>query len=243
MPEYKLFAQRVGLVGIVNQLVSLSGIILLPILTKTLPIEEYGIWVQIIVTITLIAPIVGLGLPFTMVRFLAAEKDKTKIQEGFYSIAVFIFFTSLAASVLLFIFSEPFAAAFLGSRADLMRVISVIIPIECLNNLFLNYFRTFQRIKKYSVFNILYTYGMVAVVAYSLLSGYGITGALISFLIARLIVFLLMGTLVVTEIGVKIPGFSHLKEYLRFGLPTVPGNFSAGIVNSSDRYIIINSLH
>ena len=45
MTEYKLFAQRVGLVGIVNLLVSLSGIIMLPILTKTLPIEEYGIWV------------------------------------------------------------------------------------------------------------------------------------------------------------------------------------------------------
>ena len=238
MTKYKLFAQRVGLVGIVNLLVSLSGLILLPILTKTLPIEEYGIWVQILVTITLIAPIVGLGLPYTMVRFLAAETDKTKIQEGFYSVAVFISFTSLAASVLLLVFSEPFATAFLGGRVDLMRVISVIIPIECLNNLFLNYFRTFQRIKKYSLFNILYTYGMVAVVAYSLLSGYGIFGALISFLIARIIMFLLMGTLVVSEIGVKIPGFSHLKEYLRFGLPTVPGNFSAWIVNSSDRYII-----
>ena len=132
MSEYKLFAQRVGLVGIVNLLVSLSGLILLPILTKTLPIEEYGIWVQILVTITLISPIVGLGLPYTMVRFLAAEKDKTKIQEGFYSVAVFISFTSLAASVLLMIYSEPFATAFLGGRADLMRVISVIIPIECL---------------------------------------------------------------------------------------------------------------
>jgi len=238
MPEYKLFAQRVGLVGIVNLLVSLSGIILLPILTKTLLIEEYGIWVQIIVTITLISPIVGLGLPYTMVRFLAAKKDKTKIQEGFYSIAVFIFFTSLAASVLLFIFSEPFAAAFLGGRADLLRVISVIIPIECLNNLFLNYFRTFQRIKKYSFFNILYTYGMVVLVAYSLLSGYGIFGALISFLIARLFVFMLMCSLIISEIGVKIPNFSHLKEYLNFGLPTVPGTFSSWIVGSSDRYII-----
>ena len=238
MPEYKLFAQRVGLVGIVNLLVSLSGLILLPILTKTLPIEEYGIWVQILVTITLIAPIVGLGLPYTMVRFLAAETDKTKIQEGFYSVAVFISFTSLAASVLLLVFSEPFATAFLGGRVDLMRVISVIIPIECLNNLFLNYFRTFQRIKKYSLFNILYTYGMVVLVAYSLLSGYGITGALISFLIARTIVFLLMGTLIISEIGVKIPGFSHLKEYLRFGLPTVPATFSSWIVSSSDRYMI-----
>ena len=47
MSEYKLFTQRIGLIGITNLLVSLSGIILLPILTKNIPIEEYGVWVQI----------------------------------------------------------------------------------------------------------------------------------------------------------------------------------------------------
>ncbi|NQE44578.1 hypothetical protein C5S31_00975 [ANME-1 cluster archaeon GoMg2] len=35
MSEYKLFAQRVGLVGIVNLLVSLNEIILLLMFTKT----------------------------------------------------------------------------------------------------------------------------------------------------------------------------------------------------------------
>ena len=36
MTEYKLFAQRVGLMGIVNLLVSLNEIILLLMLTQTL---------------------------------------------------------------------------------------------------------------------------------------------------------------------------------------------------------------
>ena len=47
MNDHKLFTQRIGLIGLTNLLISLSGIILLPILTKTLPIEEYGVWVQI----------------------------------------------------------------------------------------------------------------------------------------------------------------------------------------------------
>ena len=84
MNEHKLFTQRIGLIGITNLLISLSGIILLPILTKTLPIEEYGLWVQIIVTIGLILPFANMGLSPAIVRFLAAEKDKKKIQEGFY---------------------------------------------------------------------------------------------------------------------------------------------------------------
>jgi hypothetical protein len=36
MTEYKLFAQRVGLVGVTNLIFSLRGLILIPILTKTL---------------------------------------------------------------------------------------------------------------------------------------------------------------------------------------------------------------
>jgi|GEM_PF-4903873 len=78
MNEYKLFGQRIGLIGITRLLLSLSGMILLPVLTKNLPIEEYGAWVQIMATIGLIAPLAEMGLSYTMVRFLAAEKDKRK---------------------------------------------------------------------------------------------------------------------------------------------------------------------
>ena len=238
MNEYKLFGQRIGLIGITRLFLSLSGIILLPILTKTLPIEEYGIWIQIMVTIGLIAPLAEMGLSYTMVRFLAAEKDKRKIQEGFYSIAVFILFTSLIASLLLFIFSEPFAASFLDDRVNLVMIISLIIPIVCLNSLCMNFFRAFQQIKKYSFIAILQTYGMVALVAYSVLSGYGVFWAVLSYLIAQAIVFLLMGFLIVTKIGVKIPDFSQITEYLNFGLPTIPGGISLWVVAVSDRYLI-----
>jgi len=54
MSEYKLFAQRVGLVGITNLIFSLCGLIFIPILTKTLGASGYGIWAQIIVTISLV---------------------------------------------------------------------------------------------------------------------------------------------------------------------------------------------
>ena len=238
MNEHKLFTQRIGLIGITTLLASLSGIILLPILTKTLPIEEYGIWVQIMVTISLILPIALMDLPYAMVRFLAAEKDKKEIQEGFYSIAVFILFTSLIISLLLFLISKPFAATFLDDRIELVKMISLIIPIQCLNGLCLNFFRTFQQIKRYSLFSLLQTYGNVVLVAYAVLSGYGIFGAVVSILIVQLIAFLLMGCLIVTKIGVKVPNFSRIKEYLNFALPVVPGSMSSWIVNSSDRYII-----
>lgn len=238
MSEHKVLAQRVVLVGINNLFTSLSGIILLPILTKSIPIEDYGIWVQITVTISLIPAVVMLGLPYTMVRFLSAAKKREEIQEGFYSIAFIVIFTSSIASLLLLLSSKSVAAILLDNNVAIAKILSLIILIECLNNLLLNFFRTFQQIKRYSVFSFIHTYLNVALVAYFVLSGYGILGAAIGLLISKIFLFLTMASLIVSEIGIKLPKFTHVREYLAFGLPTVPGNLSSWVVNSSDRYVI-----
>ena len=238
MNEHKLFTQRIGLVGITKLLVGLSGIILLPILTKNIPIEDYGIWAQISVTIGLIPAVVMLGLPFTMVRFLAAAKKREEIQEGFYSIAFIVLFTSAIASLLLFLFSEPIAAGLFDNNLTIARILPLIVFIACLNGLFLNFFRTFQQIKRYSIFSFMQTYLNLALVAYFVLSGYGILGAVFGLLISSAFVFLIMVFLVILEIGIKIPKFTHIREYVAFGLPTVPSNLSSWVVNSSDRYVI-----
>ena len=238
MTEHKLFTQRIGLIGITNLLVGLSGIILLPILTRTLPIEEYGIWVQIVVTIGLIPAVVTLGLPESVVRFLAAAKKREEIQEGFYSIFFIVLLTSAIASILLFLFSESVASALLNGNLMIARVLSLIVLIECLNGLLINFFRTFQQIKRYSIFSFIRTCLHIILVAYFVLSGYGIFGAVIGLLISSLVLFLIQAFLIVSEIGIKIPKFIHTKEYLAFSLPIVPTILSHWVVNSSDRYVI-----
>jgi O-antigen/teichoic acid export membrane protein len=77
-----------------------------------------------------------------------------------------------------------------------------------------------------------------ALVAYFVLSGYGLEGAVIALLIEQLVVFSITMYLIVAEIGFVIPKFTHVREYLNFGLPLVPGSISSWIVNSSDRYLI-----
>lgn len=226
------------MIGIINLLVRLRGIILLPILTKTLAIYDYGIWVQIMVTIGLLAPFSTLMLPGAMVRFLAAEKDKKEIQEGFFSTSILVFFVSLSFSILLIILSESFAENLLSDGKELIKIIVFIIPIWSLNLVFLDFFRTFQQMKTYAVFTISQTYGEAALIAYSVLSGYGIFGALLSILIVRTILFLIMGCLIISKIGVRLPNFSRSRKYISFSLPTLPSVLSAWVVSLSDRYVI-----
>lgn len=238
MDEYKLFAQRIGLIGVTNLLVSLNGVILLPILTKNLPVEEYGVYAQIIVTIGLIPSIVLLGLPYTMVRFLAGEKDRETVREDFYSIYIIVLFMGAIASLALFLSADFIASILFDDDQTVVKILSVIIFVECLNNLQYNYFRTFQHMKRYSLFIILQTILTVLLIAYFVLSGYGIKGVAIGILITRISICIIMAIHIVAEIGVKMPGFANTREYLAFGIPTIPANLSSWLINSSDRYII-----
>jgi len=239
MPEYKLFAQRVGLIGITNLLVNLRGLILIPILTKTLGAEGYGIWAQVIVTISLITPAVTLGLQSAVIRFLAAERDRREIQEGFYSSSVLIFFVSVLASLFLFIFSEFIAASLFGGATEVVKLIAVIIPFWNLDTTLFSLFTAFNQMKRYSIFRIGETFGEVGLVAYMVLSDFGIFGAVISLLIIRIVIIFVMSVLVIREIGVKIPVFFKIKPYLHYGLPLVPSKIFTWIAASSDRYVIV----
>jgi O-antigen/teichoic acid export membrane protein len=238
LQEYHQFARRIGLIGATNLLISLSGLILLPILTKTLPIEDYGTYVQITVTIGLFPGIVMLGLPYTMVRFLAAAKSREEIQEGYYSIAGITILSAGLASVILFLLAGPLAAALFDGRTTVTEILALTVFLECINLLQYNYFRTFQQIKRYSSLLFLKTCLQLVLVGALVLAGYGIFGATVGLLAANLLLFLVMGVLIVSEIGITVPKFRHLREYLSFGIPTVPGNISSWVVNSSDRYMI-----
>lgn len=235
--SYQKFTKDIGIIGLTQLVITLKGLIILPIITKLLGAENYGIWAQLIVTLSLITPIATLGLPYTLVRFLAAEKDKKEIQDGIWSVLIIIFGVALIIGLILFLSSEPISN-FFGGEKILVQILALAIIFECLNQAFFNIFRAFQQIKKYSCFMIFQTLGEVGLVTTTIFLGYGLFGAVLSLLIIRLIIFLIMGSYIIKKIGVAIPKFLRIKEYLHFGLPTIPGNISSWIVRSSDRYLI-----
>jgi len=234
----KKFFQNIGILGFSNILVFLVGLILLPILTKTLPIEDYGYYVLVIAAISLIPPIIMLGLPYTMIRYLAGEENRKLIQEGFYSIFCVILFISLITGFVLFSLSSTIAVLFFNGETAIVQFMSLILIFECLINLFSNYFRTFQKLKIYSIFFISQNYAKLVFILLALFLGLKIIGILLGILIADILISLIMFGLILSEIGIIVPNFQRIPTFLRFGLPTVPGNFSEWIVSLSNRYLI-----
>lgn len=235
--SYKKFTKDLGILWVTQFISALSGLIILPVITKLLGPVNYGSWIQILVTIGLITPIALLGLPFSLVRFLPGEKDEKKIQDGIWSVFVLIFGVSTLIALILIFFANP-VSKFLGEPKIFVIILALIIVFDCLNQLFANIFRAFQQIKKYSALGIVSKLGESGMIILAILLGYGLFGAILSLLIIRIIMFLIIGVLVINKIGIKIPRFWRIKEYLFFGLTGIIGDIASWTIQSSDRYFL-----
>jgi len=241
MSIYEKFTKDVGIIGITNLIVPLKGLILLPIIIKTLGASGYGIWVQVLVTLGLINPIADLTLSYTFVRFFAGVKDKKEIQEGFFSILITIFCWSSFIALILFSLASPIANVLFNdaNAIEIVKLTALIVPFSTINTPLLFFFRTYRQMKTFSALTLLQNFGEMAAIAYFVLSGFGVFGAVISILIVRIFMDLVMLDIIRSQIGIKIPKFSNIQSYLKFGMPLIPSQLSSWIVNSSDRYIIV----
>jgi len=240
MNPYKKFTKDVGLAGVAQLVSSLKGLLLLPILTKTLRAEFYGIWTQIMVTISLFMPLALLQLEYAMTRFLTAEENKNKISKGVSSIFVTVASAASVISLLIFILAEPLAIAVFGGAGatHFVKISAFLILLSALNQIIFQYFISFRQMERYSGFVILQTIGEALLISYAVLSGFGLFGAIISLLLVRTFIFIIGFLLVRSEVRMTTPSLSVVKPYLAFSLPLIPFTLSWWLVTSGDRYVI-----
>ena len=237
MDEYVKFIKRIGVVGIANLLISISSLIFIPIITKSFSTADYGVWAQVNTFVALVPNIVNLGLPYTMVRFLAAEKEKSVIKQSFYSMMLLVLISTIVMIIAFLIFSPQIANALFDGSLQIMYIVIVMSFFACLDLMLLSYFRTFQQITLYSTFLVLQTYIGVGVSIVLTLMHQPIDVVILGRLSGYLFVFAAMGLLIVKELGFTTK-LKSLKDELKFAIPTVPNNVSSWVVDSSDKFVI-----
>jgi len=235
---YKSFAKGVGLIGISNVLIGVSGIIILPILTKSLSSGDYGAYVQVSVTTALLAFPLTLGLPIALVRFVTLFNEKKNVREVFYSILFLIVLVNTCVSAVLLLLATPLATYLFNGNFVVAELLPLLVFFTSVNVYLLDYFRAFQQISKYAFFNFAQIYIGVALISFFVFAGYGVVGAVIGLLMAQLFLFSVMLFIIIWRIGFRLPRMAHLRTYLSFSIPLIPTNLSFWAVNSSDRYLI-----
>ena len=236
--DVKKFVQDVGLVGIAEIAVALGGIILIPLLTKTLGAYGYGLWQQMLVTVGILSPLASFGLNNSLVRFLPAKINKLEKQNIFLSIFIFKFSISCIIAFLLIIFSEPVAKIFFDGANYIVVITGFIFLVGSPNILCQFYFRSLRQIKTYSIIRILDSFSKIALAYYMIISGHGIFGVIFSYFVIETFFTLISLFLVVSQIGISFPRFTGMKTWLRYGIPLIPTGLSLWVISFSDRYVI-----
>lgn len=239
MEQYRKFTKDVLLIGLVSIFISIQQIILIPLLTKTLGVESYGIWSSIMLTVELIALIASLGLGYAIIRFFA-KFNKKEVQSGFSSILLASSITGFLLSILLFLISDLIALYIFKDIASsfFIKLASIMVLVTTLNVIIVNFFNALRKTYSYSFLLILQSLGELLLIFYLVINGFGLGGAILGSLLAKLVVFGLGALSIRFSIKLKKPDFSLLKKYIYYSLPIAPLALFSWVLHSSDIYII-----
>jgi len=238
MVDLKIFARQASLVALTLVITSLSGIILLPILTKNLSIGDYGLWLLIMAIVGLAPQILGLGLPFTMLRFLPSVDLVSEKRQIFYSSLSITILVSGLVSLISSIILITLGRIFFDLDSAIVVLVALTIVVQTAYTTGVAYFQANQYVKKYSICTV--SIPILQIIFYSVvvLNGLGLQELLVANVGVYFLVLVFILTSILNEIGFETPQFKNLRDHLSFGIPTVPGNLSSWVTDSSDRYLI-----
>jgi O-antigen/teichoic acid export membrane protein len=239
---YQKLARDAITVGMTTVLVALSGILTLPLITRTLGADDYGIWAQALVTVGLFAGVAGLGLPYALTRFLPAKTDKAEIREDFYSVVSLTFAVILVVSAVVAAAAPPIARVFFDGATSVVRLTALIILVFSCTAVYTSLLRALRTMRVYALFMLIDAYGQVGIVAYLVLRGYGLLSLFYGVAAMKCFILVCLVVYVARRIGLRRPRFTNTREYLHFGIPTIATSVSWWVVTSSDRYVVAGFL-
>jgi len=223
-----------------NMAGKLSGIILLPLYTKFLPIEEYGLLALLEITYLLILSVSGFGMKNSLMRFYWDKDLKGREKSLFYTAylfnAIISILTILAAILILKNFSVHLFNTPLSRNLLLAFISSSLIRILVDTPLLL--MRIQQKAFKQTALQLMTLVVSVGLTVYLIgVRKMGVEAIFLSQGVAYLLAFLALGKYIFQNIDFKFDR-PLLGELLQFGIPLFLSNLLSVVLVMSDRFIL-----
>lgn len=219
----------------------LRGFILIPIITKVMGSEIYGIWIQFNVTASLAFIFVTLNLGHSMFRFLPIIKNKKELGNNLSSILFVVLLVALLVGSIGIVF-KSYIASFLFGDSKYSTIVIYLAIFILLQAVFTEY-KSFLGAKRYfkesSLIQVVATLFQIGVIWYITVKTHSIWAILAFFVGFQ---FLITGG-ISAFVNSKIvrhyrPTFENIPKYLGFGVSLLPVSLGYWVANLSDRYVI-----
>jgi O-antigen/teichoic acid export membrane protein len=242
MSTAKVQSFKNGLLYIIPFLVgSVLPIITLPVFTRFLTVEDYGIYALTIVYGVFVSGIANFGLTIGYERnFFNFSGDKEKAAALLFSTLSFVIASTLILGIITFFFKEELAKLIVGSEShgNLLVWAFFASSITSLKVYFLTYFKNSENAKSFvwysideNLLNVVFSLFFVVFMKS------GVLGLLLGQLIAGSIIFLLLIYKFIRMLPFVF-SVSLLQDSLRLSIPLTPRIFFGIIGSQFDKYMI-----
>jgi O-antigen/teichoic acid export membrane protein len=227
--------------GFLSALNQMSGVLLLPILTRVLSVDDYGT-VDIIATfVSLVAIGLRLALPNALTRYYHDTEGNQARSQLVSSMLAFVATVGLVAVAAVYVSAGWLAKALLdsGDHADLIRIGGWIALATALASIPLTTLRMERRIVAYNVPTLLSTILHVALALYFVVGlGSGVQGVFWARLLSSAALLIVSLWLARRHFATTI-SIPRLRRSLTYSLPLLPGLLSVWVNQQAGRLILL----
>jgi O-antigen/teichoic acid export membrane protein len=212
----------------------------IPIITRLFPPGEYGNYILVMSTISVLGTLVG-WLPVSTLRFYPAYKQDKRLDEIYDTVIIMTFITILISclvftGVLLLLKSRISEELY-----ELMNTGIILFIVTSCFQVLIEFFRGARKISWYSGFKVWISitsvvFGILLVMVFDLNVSGLLWGSIVSGTIA--LPFLWILSPVKIHLCLKNVTLKLTSEMAKYGIPLVVGNLAAWILSLSDRYVL-----
>ncbi len=223
-----------------NISLKLIGLIMLPIYTDHLVVEEYGKWALLEVTSQVLVILIGVRLSISMIRHFSAEDNPEKKRV--------ILFTSLILSLISIGIFNALLHPVAGNISNLyfdssgfsryFHLLIIWSSLEVLNRLTLDFIRIIQKPVLFILATIVRFITVLSLIIYFVaVRGMGIEGILLGQLLGSVLLFVFTIPYLIRRMKVSLD-FVVIRQLVRYGFPLIFSSLSLFLLTMGDRYLI-----
>ncbi|MDA3952805.1 MAG: oligosaccharide flippase family protein [Bacteroidales bacterium] len=226
--------------GIGNISSKLAGFILIPIYTKQLSVEDFGILSILEISSQILIAFLGLSIHQGLTRWYWDIKDEKKQKSLFFTLFAFVLVFSAILTSLLLIFKNDLSQLIFDSQqyADLVSLLLLSSALQLISQLVLNLMRLQSKATLFSATSVVrLIISMFFTVFFIINLKRGVAGVYEAQIISFIIFFIISFKYILKNFDFKI-NFKILKEVLVFSYPLAISAVAAVLLNVADRYSI-----
>lgn len=217
------------------------AIVVIPLITKLIGIESYGIWVTVLAIVGLFSSVGGMHLHGSLIRYTPEESKQNQTYTDVLFLTIIVGMLILILMIVgVHLIDIPNLLSGSGEIGNnLFILVAFLIFLTLIFKININFPRAKGNVKTYDSLILLKNMIETLVLTGVFLAGKGICEGLLSLVISLGLLNILILFLVILNFDIPYPNHSNFWKYFSYSAPMIPKEISGKLLLYSDKFLLI----